>query len=38
MKKGRQRSMKNLDRIRKKLNPAHRKKIETRAAALISEE
>ena len=29
--------MKNLDRIQKKLNPAHRKKIETRAA-LISEE
>src|SRR3970282_2656250 len=30
--------MKNLDRIRKQLNPARRKKIKARAAALISEE
>jgi transcriptional regulator with XRE-family HTH domain len=30
--------MKNLDRIRKHLNPARRKKIKARAAALISEE
>ena len=30
--------MKNLARIRKQLNPARRKKIATRAAALISEE
>jgi len=30
--------MKNLDRIRKQLNPARRKKIAKRAAALISEE
>jgi DNA-binding transcriptional regulator YiaG len=30
--------LKNLDRIRKKLNPARRKKVATRAAALISQE
>ena len=30
--------MKNLDRIRKQLNPARRKKTKARAAALISEE